>query len=161
MVSFIQSNRNEGTSAFLENIPTRLPVRALLWRRRGSCSPVRAAAAGPGPAGSRCPQRAESESLESRLLRRRQLPRRSRWRQRFWVLRRRHSSDCRKDFLAFSSSMGDTPSSSTSWISSKVTGCVLKRDCRGRRSLPLGVLAGRAGGGNSSATQTKCGITAW
>lgn len=51
-----------------------------------------------------------------------------------WVLLRRFSRDWRKERRARSSSSGDVPSSSTtSAISAKVTGCVLKRVSRARR----------------------------
>lgn len=53
------------------------------------------------------------------------------------VLRRRFSRDCRKERRARSSSSGDEPSSSTSAISAKVTGCVLKRVSRERRERLL------------------------
>lgn len=57
------------------------------------------------------------------------------------VLLLRLSSDCKKERLARSSSSGEAPSSSTSAISAKVTGWVLKRASRGR----LGRLRPRAG----------------
>lgn len=69
------------------------------------------------------------------------------------VLRRRFSRDCRKERRALSSSRGDEPSSSTSAISAKVTGCVLKRASRDRRErlLPLaGPLGTGSCWGNSS-----------
>lgn len=84
----------------------------------------------------------ESESLESRLacvgvgvqLRWAAV---EQWRA--CVLRRKFSRDWRKERRALSSSRGEEPSSSTSAISAKVTGCVLKRASRGRRErlLPL------------------------
>lgn len=69
------------------------------------------------------------------------------------VLRRRFSRDWRKERRALSSSSGEEPSSSTSAISAKVTGCVLKRASRGRRDrlLPLaGALGTGSCWGNSS-----------
>ncbi len=69
------------------------------------------------------------------------------------VLRRRFSRDCRKERRALSSSRGEEPSSSTSAISAKVTGCVLKRASRERRErlLPLaGPLGTGSCWGNSS-----------
>lgn len=69
------------------------------------------------------------------------------------VLRRRFSRDCRKERRALSSSRGEEPSSSTSAISAKVTGCVLKRASRDRRErlLPLaGPLGTGSCWGNSS-----------
>lgn len=69
------------------------------------------------------------------------------------VLRRRFSRDCRKERRARSSSRGEEPSSSTSAISAKVTGCVLKRASRDRRErlLPLaGPLGTGSCWGNSS-----------
>lgn len=78
---------------------------------------------------------AESESLESRLACAdsvRQLCVDPAW-CKVCVLLLRLSSDWRKDRLARSSSRGEAPSSSTSAISAKVTGWVLKRASRGRR----------------------------
>lgn len=66
---------------------------------------------------------------------------------RVWVLRRRFSRDCKKERRALSSSRGEEPSSSTSAISAKVTGCVLKRASRGRRERLL-PLAGHLGTGS-------------
>lgn len=115
----------------------------------------------PGSGAGHC---VESESLESTLPRMAEVANRSRWR--IWLLHRRLSKDCRKDFLALSSSSGEAPSSSTSVISANVTGCVLKRDCRGRLSLALpraGALGrGRGWGNPSIAAARRCGgITVW
>lgn len=86
------------------------------------------------------PHWVESESLESRLACVGvgvQLWWAPGWPWRVCVLRRRFSSDCKKERRALSSSRGEEPSSSTSWISAKVTGCVLKRASRGRRERLL------------------------
>lgn len=97
-----------------------------------------------------CPHWVESESLESRLACVGvgvQLWWAAGGQWRVCVLRRRFSSDCKKERRALSSSRGEEPSSSTSWISAKVTGCVLKRASRGRRERLL-PFAGPFGTGN-------------
>ncbi|TNN79921.1 hypothetical protein EYF80_009958 [Liparis tanakae] len=111
---------------------------------------------GSGTAAVPGPHWVESESLESRLACV-VVGVQPRWavggQWRVCVLRRRFSSDCRKDRRALSSSSGEEPSSSTSAISAKVTGCVLKRASRGRRErlLPLaGPLGTGSCWGNSS-----------
>lgn len=74
------------------------------------------------------------------------------------LLLRRFSRDCRKERRARSSSRGEDPSSSTSAISAKVTGCVLKRASRERRerlrprTTPLGT---RSCCGNSSMLEAR------
>lgn len=79
----------------------------------------------------------------------------------WWVvLRRRFSRDCKKERWARSSSSGEEPSSSTSAISTKVTGCVLKRASRQRREWPLPLAGplgtGRCWGNSSMAEAMRC-----
>lgn len=104
----------------------------------------------------------ESESLESRLVLVDMVvllwAPGEQWR--VWVLRRRFSRDCRKERRARSSSRGEEPSSSTSAISAKVTGWVLKRALRERRgwlrplTTPLGT--GSCCGNSSMVEAMRC-----
>lgn len=76
------------------------------------------------------------------------------------VLRRRFSRDCRKERRALSSSNGEEPSSSTSAISAKVTGCVLNRASRGRRERLL-PLAGPFGTGSCWGNSSMAEAIRW
>lgn len=78
-----------------------------------------------------------------------------------WVLLLKFSRDCRKERRARSSSRGDVPSSSTtSAISAKVTGCVLKRVSRDRRER-LRPCAGPLGTGKFWGNSSRAEARRW